>query len=77
MCIADYYLRSMRGAKEKLKGFAFAALLRYHSILMHYSYVYEFHPSDRPLVLQLGGSTAQPIIELANMEMYVSLSLCV
>lgn len=36
-------------------------------------YVYEFDPSDRPLVLQLGGCSAKPIIELANMDMCASL----
>lgn len=34
-------------------------------------YTFEFHPNDRPLIAQLAGNTAEPIIELANSDLYV------
>eukprot|EP01119_Soliformovum_irregulare_P016895 TRINITY_DN4954_c4_g1_i2.p1 TRINITY_DN4954_c4_g1~~TRINITY_DN4954_c4_g1_i2.p1 ORF type:complete len:412 (+),score=166.82 TRINITY_DN4954_c4_g1_i2:46-1236(+) len=34
------------------------------------AYTYEFDESDRPLILQLAGNTAQPIIEMANLPMF-------
>lgn len=33
--------------------------------------IFEFDESDRPLVLQLAGHRPEPIIELANLELYV------
>jgi hypothetical protein len=34
-------------------------------------YTFEFDVADRPLIAQLGGNVAAPIIELANSELFV------
>jgi hypothetical protein len=34
------------------------------------SYTYEFDPKDRPLILQLAGNSAEPIIKMANDNLY-------
>ena len=54
MCVAEYYLATMNNT----------ATARYKS------YTFEFDASDRPLVLQLAGTTAAPIIALANHAMF-------
>lgn len=52
MNIAEYYNYSMTGDKK----------------LKLKSYEYEFDAADRPLILQLAGNTAEPIISLANQD---------
>ncbi len=56
-------LRSSKSAASTVQ----VPLLPAHCSLRRYTF--EFHPADRPLVLQLGGCTAEPIIRLANMDM--------
>uniref|UniRef100_A0A6B2L820 tRNA-dihydrouridine synthase n=1 Tax=Arcella intermedia TaxID=1963864 RepID=A0A6B2L820_9EUKA len=55
MCIAEYYLMALEEMDNKKK-------LK--------GYTFEFEESDRPLILQLAGNTAQPIIKLANHQMF-------
>lgn len=54
MNIAEYY-NANHGGNEKRK-------LK--------SYEYEFDAADRPLLLQLAGNTAEPIISLANRDLF-------
>jgi hypothetical protein len=41
----------------------------YSVITAQHRYTFEFDEKDRPLILQLAGNTASPIIELANLKM--------
>lgn len=54
MNIAEYYNANHGGAEKRKLK----------------SYEYEFDAADRPLLLQLAGNTAEPIISLANRDMF-------
>ena len=54
MNIAEYYNATHGGADKRKLK----------------SYEYEFDAADRPLILQLAGNTADPIIDLANRDMF-------